>query len=90
MSTRQLNLGDFAARCLEEIQTVQDGTSTIEILSSGKVVAVLIPPPPDEQAGTLADWMGSGASMMRYGPNYDPASPAFAAEEWEAFQSPPR
>jgi len=89
MSTRQLNLGDFAAHCLEEIQTVQDGTSVIEILSSGKVVAVVSPPPREEQAGILADWMGRGAGLMRYGPGYDAAAPAFAVEEWEAFQKAP-
>ena len=33
MSTRQLNLIDFAAHCLEEIQTVQDGDTVIELLS---------------------------------------------------------
>ena len=86
MSTRQLNLSDFAAHCLEEIQTVQDGDTVIELLSSGKVVAVLSPPPQEEQAGTLADWMGRGAGLMRYGPNYDPAAPAFDPEDWEAFQ----
>ena len=86
MSTRQLTLGNFAAHCLDEIKSVQDGDTIIEILSSGKVVAVLSPPPPEEPAGTLAAWVGSGVGTMSYGPGYDPAAPAFALEDWEEFQ----
>jgi len=89
MSTRQLTLGNFAAHCLDEIKAVQDGDTVIEILSSGKVIAVLSPPPPAESEGsegTLADWIGSGVGTMSYGPNYDPAAPAFDPEDWEAFQ----
>ena len=85
MSTRQLTLGNFAAHCLDEIKSVQDGDTVIEILSSGKVVAVLSPPPPEEAAGTLADWMGSGAGTVTFAPCYDPDEPAFAPEEWEEF-----
>ena len=85
MSTRQLTLGNFAAHCLDEIKSVQDGDTVIEILSSGKVVAVLSPPPPEEPAGTLADWMGSGAGTVTFAPGYDPDEPAFAPEEWEEF-----
>lgn len=86
MSTKQLSLGSFAAHCIDEIKAVEHGDTIIEILSSGKVVAVLSPPPPEEPAGTLADWMGSGAGYMTYGPDYDPAEPAFAPDDWEAFQ----
>ncbi len=86
MSTRQLTLGNFAAHCLDEIKSVQDGDTIIEILSSGKVVAVLSPPPPEEPAGTLAAWVGSGVGTMSYGPGYDPAAPAFALEDWDEFQ----
>ena len=85
MSTRQLTLGNFAAHCLDEIKSVQDGDTVIEILSSGKVVTVLSPPPPEEAAGTLADWMGSGAGTVTFAPGYDPDEPAFAPEEWEEF-----
>jgi len=78
MSTRQLTLGNFAAHCLDEIKSVQDGDTVIEILSSsGKVVAVLSPPPPKEPAGTLADWTGSGAGTMSYGPGYKPDAATF-------------
>ncbi len=86
MSTKQLSLGSFAAHCIDEIKAVEHGDTIIEILNSGKVVAVLSPPPPEEPAGTLADWMGSGAGYMTYGPDYDPDEPAFAPEEWEVFQ----
>jgi hypothetical protein len=63
MSIRQLNLGDFAEHCLDEIKAVQQGGTVVEILSSGKVVAVLSPPPAEEPEGTLADWIGSGAAI---------------------------
>lgn len=89
MSTRQLTLGNFAEHCLEEIEAVQKGDTVIEILSRGKVVAVVSPPPPEEEpAGTLADWMGSGAGTVRFAPGYDPDEPAFAPEEWEEFSHP--
>ena len=89
MSTRQLTLGNFATHCLEEIEAVQKGETVIEILSDGKVVAVLSPPPPvEEPAGTLADWIGSGAGTVTFAPGYDPDEPAFAPEEWEEFSHP--
>jgi hypothetical protein len=87
MSTRQLTLGNFAAHCLDEIKAVQNGDTVIEILSSsGKVVAVLSPPELEEPAGTLADWMGSGAGTMSYGPGYDPEAPTFMdADDAQGF-----
>jgi antitoxin (DNA-binding transcriptional repressor) of toxin-antitoxin stability system len=45
MSTRQLSLGDFAAHCLEEIQAIQSGDTVLEILSAGKIVALVNPAP---------------------------------------------
>ena len=63
----------------------QDGETIIEILSSGKVVAVLSPPPPEEPAGTSADWRGSGAGTVTLAPGYDPDEPSFAPEEWKEF-----
>lgn len=86
MSTRQLTLGNFAAHCLEEIESIQKGDVVIEILDAGKVVAVLSPPPAEEPTGTLAEWLGSGSGIMSYGPGYDPDEPAFAPDDWEAFQ----
>lgn len=86
MSTRQLTLGNFAAHCLDEIKSVQSGDTIIEILSSGKVVAVLSPPPPEEPAVTMADWMGSGAGYMTYGPGYDPDAPTFIDADDAAAQ----
>ena len=86
MSTRQLNLHDFAAHCLEEIKTIETGDTVIELLSSGKVVAVLSPPSAMETGGTLEGWLGRGTGLMSYGAGYDPAAPAFEIEEWEAFQ----
>lgn len=86
MSTRQLTIGNFAAHCLEEIESIQKGDVVIEILDAGKVVAVLSPPPAEEPTGTLAEWLGSGSGIMSYGPDYDPDEPAFAPDDWEAFQ----
>lgn len=45
MSTRQLSIGDFAAHCLEEIKSIQSGDTVIEILSAGKIVAIVNPAP---------------------------------------------
>jgi hypothetical protein len=85
MSTRQLTLSDFAAHCVEEIRSLQEENTVIEILSSGKVVALLSPPPAPAMEGTLADWMGGGAGLMSFGPNYDPEAPAFADDDWESM-----
>lgn len=65
MSTRQLSIGDFAAHCLEEIKSIQSGDTVLEIVSSGgKVIAILNPAPQEQDEGTLADWMGSGAGLV--------------------------
>ncbi len=85
MSTKQLTLGNFAAHCLEEIEAIQKGDTIVEILNSGKVVAVLSPPPPEGPHGTLADWMGSGTGTVTFAPGCDPDEPAFTPEEWEDF-----
>lgn len=50
MSTRQLSIGDFAAHCLEEIKAIQSGDTVLEILSAGKIVAIVNPAP---QSGKL-------------------------------------
>ncbi len=86
MSIRQLTLGNFAAHCLDEIESIQQGDTAIEILDDGKVVAVLSPPPAEEPSGTLADWIGSGVGTMSYAPGYDPDEPAFSPDDWNAFQ----
>ena len=57
----------------------------IEILCSGKVVAVLSPPASAEPAGTLGDWIGSGVGTVTYASDYDPDEPTFTPEEWEEF-----
>ncbi len=85
MSTRQLNLSDFAAHCLDEMKAIQGGDTVIEILSNGGKVIAVINPPPAEPEGTLGDWIGSGAGTVKFAPGYDPDEPAFAPEEWEEF-----
>ncbi len=86
MSTRQLSIGDFAAHCLEEVKAIQEGDTVLEILSSGKVVAVLSPPAMERLVGGLGDWMGGGEGLMAYAPGYVPEEPAFAPEDWGEFQ----
>ena len=51
MNTRQLSIGDFASHCQEEISAIQSGDTVIQILSAGKIVAVVNPAP---QSGTQA------------------------------------
>lgn len=65
VSTRQLNISDFAAHCLEEIEAVQSGDTVLEILSSGgKVIAVINPVSQEQDGGTLGDWVGSGSGLV--------------------------
>jgi hypothetical protein len=45
MSTRQLDITDFAAHCVEEIKSVQSADTVLEILSGGKIVAIVNPAP---------------------------------------------
>ncbi len=90
MSIRQISVSDFAAHCVEEIDSLQHGDTTLELMSGGRVVAVLSPSSSTGgNGGALTDWMGLGASLMRFGPDYDSAAPAFDPEEWEAFQDRP-
>ncbi|MES2709811.1 MAG: hypothetical protein V4726_24650 [Verrucomicrobiota bacterium] len=86
MSIRQISVSDFAAHCVEEINAIQNGATVLELLSGGRVVAVLSPSAHGEPVVPLSDWMGGGAGMMRYGPDYDPHAPAFEVEDWEAFR----
>jgi len=61
MSTRQLSLGDFAAHCLEEIESIQSGETVLEIIGGGgKVIAVVNPAQQGPDAGSPADWPGAG------------------------------
>ena len=31
----------------------------------------------------LASWIGSGKGTVAYGPDYDPAAPAWDSQDWE-------
>lgn len=83
MSTRQLNIADFAAHCFDEISSIENGTTVVELMRDGKVIAFVCPAAqPKSSTGTLSDWMGTGAGFS-LAPGCTLDDTAFAPEEWE-------
>ena len=84
MITKQLSISEFRARCAEEIRGMEEGGTTIELTRNGKKIAMLQPVANHDAKLELASWIGSGKGTVCYGPNYDPAAPAWAPEDWKA------
>ena len=80
-----MSISDFAAHCLDELSSVENGATVVELVRDGQVVAYLSPAPkPNGNTGTLADWMGTGAGYT-LAPGSCLDDPAFTPEEWEEF-----
>ena len=83
MTTRQLSISEFKAHCTEEIRALEKGGTMIELTRHGKKVAVVqaacaaVAPP------NLQSWLGSGKGTVTYGPDYDPAAPAWDVSDWD-------
>ena len=83
MSTRQISVRDFAAHCDEELTSVEKGSTVVELVRDGKVIAFLYPAiQPKKNTGTLSDWMGVGAGYS-LAPGCSLEDPAFVPDEWE-------
>lgn len=81
MDVRQVSISDFKARFTEEIREVEKGGLVLELTRHGGTVAVVRPASAAPSAPILEDWVGSGKGTVRFGPSYDPASPAFDQED---------
>lgn len=81
MSTRQLNLSDFAEHCLDELKAVQKGDTVIEIVSLGKVVAV-VNPPAGGGGGSLGDWMAFDCDAGNPAPVVEAVDDAWSQDVW--------
>lgn len=75
MGTRQIDLVDFAAHCLDEMLAIRRDDTVLEVLGDGGEILAVINPPPAGAEGTLGDWMGSGAAIT--GDLSDIDQPAF-------------
>ena len=84
MEVRQISISEFKAHCTGEIRAVEKGCLILELTRHGKTVAVVQPPSAALSAPTLRDWVGSGKDTLIFGPGYDPAAPAWDAEDWES------
>jgi len=82
MTTRQISISEFKAHCTEEIRQVEKGEMALKLTRHGKTVAVVLPPQTLAPSSTLKDWIGSGVGSIVFAPDYDPAEPAFAPEDW--------
>jgi prevent-host-death family protein len=82
MTTRQISISEFKAHCTEEIRQVEKGEVTLKLTRHGKTVAVVQPPQTLAPSASLKDWIGSGEGSVVFAPDYDPAGPAFAPEDW--------
>lgn len=78
-------LPDFLSHAADALQTVEEDNVCMELMRDGKIVAYLTPASQEKKkAGTLADWMGTGAGYM-LAPGSSLDEPTFSPEEWEDF-----
>ena len=84
MTTKQLSISEFKTHCTEEIRALEKGGVIIELTRHGKKVAVVQAATAANSPPDLASWIGSGKGSVTYGPNYDPAAPAWDSKDWES------
>lgn len=84
MNIKQLSISEFKAHCTEEIRALEKGGVIIELTRHGKKVAVVQAASAAQSPPNLASWIGSGKGSVTYGPNYDPAAPAWDSNDWES------
>jgi prevent-host-death family protein len=84
MTTKQISVSKFKAHCTEEIRAVEKGDVVIELTRHGKKVAVVKAPDASTPTPDLGSWIGSGKGTVAFGPNYDPAGPAWDSSDWES------
>ena len=68
----------FKARCTELLRNLVASQETIEVTSKGKVVAIVMPPPPASAQNPL---VGCLQGTVRYLPGWDEP---LGDEDWEA------
>ena len=66
------------------VNVVIEGGIIIELTRHGKRVAVVQAASAAKSPLDLASWIGSGKGSVSYGPNYDPAAPAWDWQDWES------
>ena len=84
MITKQLSISEFKTHCTEEIRALEKGGIIIELTRHGKKVAVVQAASAAKSPLDFASWIGSGKGSVAYGPNYDPAAPAWDPNDWES------
>lgn len=84
MATKQLGISEFKTHCTEELRALEKGGLIIELTRHGKMVAVVQAATAAKSLPDLASWIGSGKGSVTYGPNYDPAAPAWDSNDWES------
>lgn len=84
MTTKQLSISEFKTHCTEEIRALEKGGIILELTRHGKRVASVQAVSAGTTPPNLAGWIGSGKGSVSYGPDYDPAGPAWDAKDWEA------
>ncbi len=81
MSTTQISVSAFKARCTALLRELDTRPQRIEVTNRGRVIAV-VSPPALERTARPADWLGSlRGSVLRY---EAPFSPAADPAEWGA------
>jgi len=81
--TKQLSISEFKTHCTEELRALEKGGVIIELTRHGKRVAVVQAATAAQSPPDLASWIGSGKGSVTYGPDYDPAAPAWDSRDWE-------
>jgi len=73
---KTIGISEFKAHCTEQLRAVEEQGITLEITRHGKIVAVVEPPKPESPS--IAEWIGSGAGLMKEG-----AADLFDKPTWE-------
>jgi prevent-host-death family protein len=84
---KTLSVSEFKTHCTDALREVESTGIPLQITRHGRPVAVVCKPgdglAEQPKAKNLRDWMGSLAGSIEFANDYDPAEPAFSAQDWE-------
>lgn len=63
--SKTISVSEFKAHCTEQLRAVEETGVRLKITRHGRTVAFVVPC--EKQYPTLADWMGSGAHILKEG-----------------------
>ena len=77
----KMSVSEFKAKCTQVVREVATHPYTVEITNRGRVVAVVSPPPLEEQENPGVFWGSLKGSVSYMAPDFDEP---LGEEDWEA------